>query len=123
MIHQTKTINGKLYCPIGRSENFIERKGKKVCVDKKDLAVFRYEGKVYALSNRCPHQGGPLCEGRIRNGYVECPWHAYQFGIKDGKGPSEFGDAIHSYPVEEIDGQVYVSLDQRNEPSRMCCES
>ncbi len=111
MTHQTKLIDGKTYDLIGRSEDFVERKGKKVCVNQKDVALYRYEGKVYALSNRCPHQGGPLSEGWIRNGYVECPWHGYQFGLKDGKGPSEFGDAIPSYPVEEIDGHVYVSLE------------
>ena len=29
-----------------------------------------------ALDNRCPHQGGPLGDGQIENGYLICPWHA-----------------------------------------------
>lgn len=107
-------------CQIGKSEDFVEGIGKKIVVYNEDLAVFRYEEKVYAISNRCPHQGGPLFEGKIRNGYVECPWHGYQFGIKDGKGPPEFGDAVQSYPVQEIDGYVYVIY--RNEPSKMCVD-
>ncbi|MGH9843212.1 MAG: ferric reductase-like transmembrane domain-containing protein, partial [Blastocatellia bacterium] len=38
------------------------------------VAVFKYDGKVSAISNVCQHQNGPLGEGRIIDGCVTCPW-------------------------------------------------
>ncbi|HEV7536093.1 MAG TPA: Rieske (2Fe-2S) protein, partial [Acidimicrobiia bacterium] len=43
-----------------------------------------------ALDNRCPHQGGPLGDGQIEDGWLICPWHAYQYGPCDGKPPPGF---------------------------------
>ena len=65
------------------------------------VAVFNVEGQVFALSNHCPHHGGPLCHGRIsgavlpsqpyeyrygREGRVLiCPWHGWEFDIESGR--------------------------------------
>ena len=49
-----------------------------------------------ALDNRCPHQGGPLGDGQIEDGWLICPWHAYQYGPCDGKPPPGFADAARS---------------------------
>ena len=50
------------------------------------VAVFRYGGKVSAISNACQHQNGPLGEGRIIDGCVTCPWHGYQYRPESGAG-------------------------------------
>ena len=39
------------------------------------LCLTRFEGRIAALSNKCPHQGGPLGEGSIEKGMLRCPWH------------------------------------------------
>ena len=39
-----------------------------------------------ALDNRCPHQGGPLGEGSIENGWLRCPWHGWDYHPHDGQG-------------------------------------
>ena len=36
----------------------------------RSIGVFNIGGEFFALRNRCPHQGGPLCEGRLA-GFVE----------------------------------------------------
>ncbi len=63
-----------------------------------------------ALDNRCPHQGGPLGDGQIEDGYVICPWHAYQYDPVDGKPPAGFGDTATAYPCQERDGKLLVEV-------------
>src|SRR5256884_6525060 len=79
-------------------------------VDGRSVAVTRCGGKVGALENRCPHQGGPLGEGSIENGWLRCPWHGYDYDPLTGRPPAGFSDGVTAYPVEERDGAVYVRL-------------
>ena len=44
-----------------------------VAAGVKALCLVKFEGQYYALDNHCPHQGGPLGEGLIENGFVICP--------------------------------------------------
>ena len=50
-----------------------------VTAGHKDLCLSHWEGKLTALDNKCPHQGGPLGEGSIENGQIRCPWHGWDF--------------------------------------------
>jgi len=66
------------------------------------------EGKIVALADRCSHRGGPLHEGTIRDGCLECPWHHSRF-LTDGTVAS--GPATRpqpSYAVRLSDGRVQV---------------
>ena len=38
-----------------------------------------------ALDNRCPHQGGPLGKGALNGHIVTCPWHGWQFDVRNGE--------------------------------------
>ena len=62
------------------------------------------------LDNRCPHQGGPLGDGQIENGYVLCPWHGYEYHPCTGTPPAGFSDAATGYRVEVRDDGLYVEL-------------
>ena len=44
-------------------------------IDGRSVALTRCGGRVGALDNHCPHQGGPLGEGSIEGGLLRCPWH------------------------------------------------
>ncbi|HZT66628.1 MAG TPA: Rieske 2Fe-2S domain-containing protein [Acidimicrobiales bacterium] len=55
------------------------------------VMVVRHQARIYALANQCAHQGGPLCEGKVADGQVTCPWHGSTFRLADGEaltGPS-----------------------------------
>ncbi len=58
---------------------------KAVTVGTREIALFHVEGEFYAMDNTCPHQGGPLCEGRIEGKTVTCPLHAWTFKLESGK--------------------------------------
>ena len=72
------------------------------------VAVFRYDGKVSAISNVCQHQNGPLGEGRIIDGCVTCPWHGYQYKPESGAAPPPFKEKIPTFRVKVVEGAVFV---------------
>lgn len=89
------------------------KEGEPFCAkaNGKALALFLADGKIYATDNTCPHAGGPLCEGLVKDGVVTCPWHGSQFKIDSGEvvhGPAKTN--VASYPVEIIGDDVYVVL-------------
>jgi len=87
-----------------------EGRVRTVTVGRHSLAVSRYQGAYGALDNRCPHQGGPLGEGSIENGWLRCPWHGYDYNPIDGAPPEGFDDAPACYPVQARHDGLYVEL-------------
>lgn len=79
-------------------------------VDGRSVALTRCGGGLGALENRCPHQGGPIGEGSIENGWLRCPWHGYDYDPLTGQPPEGFTDSVCSYEVEERPDGVYVRL-------------
>ena len=63
-----------------------------------------------ALDNRCPHQGGPLGDGEIENGFVICPWHGYEYDPHTGHPPPGFPDCATGYAVDLREDGLYVEL-------------
>ncbi len=82
---------------------------KTVTAGPHSFAVTHYEGRYAALSNRCPHQGGPLGEGSIEKGMLRCPWHGYDYCPLDGSSP--FGDSVPTFPTEVRDDGIYVGIE------------
>lgn len=81
------------------------------------LCMTRFEGRIAALSNKCPHQGGPLGEGSIEKGMLRCPWHGWDFHPTTGKSPGGYDGGVSTYPVEVRDDGVYVGL--RDQPDHV----
>jgi nitrite reductase/ring-hydroxylating ferredoxin subunit len=95
---------------------------KLVTVRGRPIAVFNIKGAFYGLLNRCPHQGGPMCQGLLtglitsddpgtyqysRGGEIlRCPWHGWEFDVKTGQSycdPQKI--TVRNYPVEVALGQ------------------
>ena len=94
-----------------------------VTVDRRTLALCRVGERFGALDNRCPHQGGPLGEGSIENGWLRCPWHGYDFDPLTGRPPEGLDDAVVTYAVEVRDDGVYVELPVRSAEIRTVSDS
>ena len=67
------------------------------------LCVTRTPEGWGVLDNRCPHQGGPLGDGQLENGFVICPWHAYEYDPTTGQPPPGFLDGATAYQTR-VDG-------------------
>ena len=74
------------------------------------LCLARTAAGYGVLDNRCPHQGGPLGDGQLENGFVVCPWHGYEYDPATGAPPSGYGDSATAYAVEQRDDGLYVEL-------------
>lgn len=72
------------------------------------VAIFKYEGKVSAISNVCRHQMGPLGEGKIIDGCITCPWHGFQYLPETGASPPPFTEKVETFDVKVENGVVYV---------------
>jgi nitrite reductase/ring-hydroxylating ferredoxin subunit/uncharacterized membrane protein len=75
------------------------------------IVLGRTETGYVAFDDRCTHRGGPLADGVMICGTVQCPWHGSQFDVQSGivkAGPAREG--IQTYRVEAKDGQVWLSL-------------
>ena len=53
-----------------------------VDVGRERIAVFNYKGRFFAVSDVCPHAGGPLSQGWAEDGKVTCPWHGWTFELE-----------------------------------------
>ena len=60
------------------------------------------DGTWSALDNRCPHQGGPLGDGQLEDGWLICPWHAYQYDTGD-RGAAARASATRPPPTPSAD--------------------
>ena len=86
---------------VGEVDEIENNRARIVAVPGHDrIAVWRYKGKLSALSNACAHQNGPLGEGRIIDGAITCPWHGYQYQPEDGCSPAPFTEKISTYRLK-----------------------
>jgi 3-phenylpropionate/trans-cinnamate dioxygenase ferredoxin subunit len=74
---------------------------KLVQVGERAIVVFNIRGELFALSDKCPHRGGPLSQGKLtglvqsrapgtydysRPGeIIRCPWHNWEFDVRTGR--------------------------------------
>jgi len=88
-------------CVVGKVAELPPGSRKIVTVDGRSIGVFNIRGRFYALRNRCPHQGAPLCLGRVKgttlpglpyervyardDEIIQCPWHGWEFEIATGR--------------------------------------
>lgn len=86
-----------------------ENRAKIVLVAGERVAVFKYAGKISAISNVCQHQNGPLGEGKIIDGCITCPWHGYQYYPDSGSSPPPFSEKVPTFDVKVEGKQIFVA--------------
>lgn len=101
-----------------------------VLVQGREVTIFRLDGDLYGLLDYCPHQGGPLCQGRVMDEIsvdedfewrvdptekvIRCPWHGWGFDPKTGE--HKLGNGIEtkyrvpSYDVVTDEGEIYLRI-------------
>jgi len=72
------------------------------------VAIFKFDGKICAISNVCRHQNGPLGEGKIIDGCVTCPWHGYQYLPETGASPPPFTERVSTFHTQIVNGRVWI---------------
>jgi NAD(P)H-dependent nitrite reductase small subunit len=96
----------------GRADEIAPGCSKVVRAGEQVVAIFNVKGRLYAIDNTCPHQGGPLGEGYLEeSGTVSCPWHAWNFDVRTGVSPIDPDVRVRTYPLCVVDGEIIVEID------------
>jgi nitrite reductase (NADH) small subunit len=112
---------------LGPLDEFPVGKITLVEVEGRQVGIVRTRDRVLAIGNRCPHQGAPLCAGRLTgtmlasdpNEYVygedglvvRCPWHGFEFHVETGESVGgALRGRVPTYQVEVRDGEIFCSL-------------
>ena len=107
-----------------------EGERKTVETDRGAIVVFNHEGALYAVSNTCLHDGGPICRGSVHGALereitppgerdheyfsdrpaVACPWHGWEYYLDTGEHVGDDDLVLPTYEVVVDDGDVFVDL-------------
>jgi len=124
-----KDNKGRGEYTVGPLTDFPEGTHKVVRVERREIGIFNVGGRLYGLPNLCPHQTGPLCEGKPALGtlvaraegnwkfewvyegeIVACPWHGLEYHVPTGRCVAYPNISLRSYEVVAEDGKVKVRL-------------
>jgi nitrite reductase (NADH) small subunit len=79
-------------------------------VGNHDILVFRRNGTIRALSNICPHFGGPVGYYQLRDGKFTCLWHNLRFDADSGFCVGYPKLRLREYKVKVEEGAIYAQL-------------
>lgn len=99
------------WTPITRTENVPLREGRAVTVGDSEIAIFHLENRYLTVGNKCPHKGGPLCDGIVSGATVVCPLHGRRFDLETGMAVrASEPSAVATFPTRVEDGIIFVDL-------------
>jgi nitrite reductase/ring-hydroxylating ferredoxin subunit len=101
------------YRRVARVDDVPEGRGLCVQIDGIDVGLFRVEGELHAIENRCPHAGDPLSEGTLDGSIITCQAHGWSFDVRTGFRPQDpDGFPIPRFAVRVAARHVEVDLEQ-----------
>ncbi len=110
-----------LWVRVTAADNIPPREGRPVRIGSREIAIFNLGpstppgagDRFLATDNRCPHAGGPLCDGIVTGSAVVCPLHAWKVNLANGSVERPAGGRDHcvtTYPIRIEDGVVVVQV-------------
>jgi len=96
---------------VAHINDLAEDQAKLVRFRGREVALFRHNGRFFALDNQCPHQGGPLGEGHFDGDSIVCPWHHWDFHLETGQSRMGPDVCVRAYKVEVEGEDVYIRAD------------
>jgi len=89
-----------------------ETRGKRIVVDGEEIALFKVNGKVCAISNMCPHQKyQKLLDGMFENGIVTCPMHGWAYDVRTGISTNASG-RVKVFETKVKNGKVILGKEE-----------
>lgn len=115
--HRDRFGGPKKWTPVLDAAKLPQHKLTRIDFEGKGVLLYREGDEVRAIGAVCAHAGGPLDEGKVKDGCVQCPWHDSVFDLRDGHvvhGPATFPQPLFAARVKE--GQVEIRLLRSEEP-------
>jgi nitrite reductase/ring-hydroxylating ferredoxin subunit/uncharacterized membrane protein len=104
-----EAANGNQFVTVADADSLKDGEMLRAEVNGNVMAIARVGSDYYAFQEFCTHRYGPLSEGALRDGNVQCPWHRSCFDIRSGKvtqGPAKVD--LKTFDVQVRDGKVMV---------------
>jgi nitrite reductase/ring-hydroxylating ferredoxin subunit/thiamine pyrophosphate-dependent acetolactate synthase large subunit-like protein len=83
---------------------------RRVACGAEEICLTRFEGRITAMGNACPHQGGPLGEGQIVDGHLRCPRHGWDFHPHTGRARFGYDPGSPVFASEIREGGLWVGV-------------
>ncbi len=100
-----------LWIPVTQAGNVPLREGRAVTVAGQEIAIFHLEDRYLTIENKCPHKGGPLCDGIVSGTTVVCPLHGQRFDLESGMPVLASQPAcLATFPTRVADGVIFVAM-------------
>lgn len=114
---------------VGEFKSFEDGGCRVLKLGELEVGVFRRGSRLIAWENRCPHYGGPVCQGSIFNRveevlaadktardlkfskdeHIVCPWHGYEYNLETGRHPGDPSVRLNRVIVSVRGGEVFLS--------------
>jgi nitrite reductase (NADH) small subunit len=100
------------WTPVTNLENIPPREGRAVTLQGEEIAIFNIDNRYLAIESKCPHKGGPLCDGIASGTTVVCPLHGRRFDLETGMAVRASEPAcVATFPTRVENGIIFVNLD------------
>ena len=95
-------MSERAFHTVARLSDLPEGCSLRVRIGDEDLALWRVEGRVYAVTNSCPHQHAPMLHQASRRGLeITCPVHGWTFSLESGRAVNGSGTMqMHAVRIE-----------------------
>jgi nitrite reductase (NADH) small subunit len=93
--------------------NDVPRLGARtVCAEAGPIAIFRTrDDRIFALTDKCPHRGGPLSQGIVHGARVTCPLHDMVIDLETGRAVAPDEGDTRTFETRIVDGAIEILLD------------
>lgn len=96
---------------IGFLRDIPRRGSRQITTPWMPVAVFRtLDDRVFAIEDRCPHNGGPLSQGIVHGAAVTCPLHNWVIGLETGSAQGADQGCVRTLAIRNVDGRLYLGL-------------
>ena len=98
------------FVKIAHCDEVSEGKAKTVEVDGTLIALFKSDGRFYAIANACLHLGAPLGDGEVYGTRVVCPLHGWEYDFTTGCNVDDPSMKLRCYEVQVAGDDILIEV-------------
>jgi nitrite reductase/ring-hydroxylating ferredoxin subunit len=77
---------------------------------EEEIAVANVDNEFFATQGHCLHLQGPLGHGELDGPVLSCPWHGWQYDVRNGLNEFDHAIQLRTYEVRVEDGEIQVDV-------------
>jgi nitrite reductase/ring-hydroxylating ferredoxin subunit len=105
-------VESENFVPVLEEKELQEGTMKLVRVEGTPVLLIKQSGQIFAIDNRCPHQGCAFSGGTLEGVVIICPCHDWHFDLKTGEYENEPGMKLTMYEWKIESGKIWVNIEE-----------